>query len=64
MDYEHPMKAFFFFFFKSEMFGPNVADKCALATTSDLGCNSWPSHAGHFLIMHQSSVVVMKELLL
>ena len=46
------------------MFGPNVADKYALATTSDLGCNFWLRPAGHFLIMHQSSVVVIKVLLL
>ena len=34
------------------MFGPNVADKYALAATKNLGlgCNSWPCSAGHFFL--------------
>ena len=41
------------------MLGLNVADKYASVITKNLGlgCNSWLCSAGHFLIMHLSSVV-------
>ena len=44
---------------KSEMFGPNVADKYASAITKnlDLGCNFRPCSLDHFYIIHATSSV-------
>ena len=39
---------------KYEKFGPNMADKYALAVTKNLGlgCNSQPCSAGHIIIIN------------
>ena len=46
---------------KSKMFGPNVADKYASSVTKNLGLryNSRPCSAGHFLMIHLSSVILL-----
>ena len=44
---------------KSEIFGPNVADKYASAITKylGLGCNIWPCPADYFLSTNPSFVI-------